>query len=112
MIEKTVTGHATALMTSTIAPSQSVELQQQQHCMGFSPNVKDEPRPRLARLLQASIAQSVVSFDSPFVSTRHDGRGRWLWRLVRPVFSPLELHPALRIGTEIILSPSRLDATQ
>src|SRR5438067_1465329 len=25
----------------------------------------------------------MYSFDSSFVSTRHDGCGRWLWRLVR-----------------------------
>src|SRR4051812_43383726 len=49
----------------------------------FLPNVKDEPRPRPARLLRPSIAHSVTSFDSAFVCRRRDGRGRWLWRLVR-----------------------------
>ena len=48
------------------------------------PNVKDEPRPRPARLLRPSVAHSAVSFDSAFVSRRRDGRGRWLWRLVGP----------------------------
>ena len=51
--------------------------------IAFLPNVKDEPRPRPARLLRPSIALSVFSFDLAFVSRRRDGRGRWLWRLVR-----------------------------
>src|SRR5437879_9384290 len=46
------------------------------------PNVQDQPRPRPPPLLHASIDQSVVSFDSTYVSRRRDGRGRWLWRLV------------------------------
>jgi len=52
-------------------------------CM-LLPNVRDEPRPRQARLLRPSIAHSVVSFRFAFNSRRRDGRGRWLWRLVRP----------------------------
>src|SRR5438874_13495598 len=60
------------------------------HIGADTPNVKDEPRPRPARLLRPSIAHSVVSFDSSFVSRRRDGRGRWLWRLVRPFFHPME----------------------
>src|SRR5436190_12674522 len=46
------------------------------------PNVKDEPRPRPARLLQPSIDHSASSFRFALVSRRRDGRGRWLWRLV------------------------------
>ena len=46
------------------------------------PNVKDEPRPRPARLLRPSVAQSIRSFGFRGVSRRRAGRGRWLWRLV------------------------------
>src|SRR5437773_11098956 len=66
------------------------------------PNVKDEPRPRPARLLQASIGQPVVSFDSTYVSRRRDGRGRWLWRLVRRL-SPLRCHRCMTIGMSSLL---------
>jgi hypothetical protein len=51
---------------------------------GFSlPNVKDEPRPWLARRVRHDDLDSVASFGNSFGSTRRDGHGRWLWRLVR-----------------------------
>src|SRR5437879_5590986 len=48
----------------------------------LAPNVKDEPRPRPARLLRHYVDESALSFDWSFNSRRRDGRGRWLWRLV------------------------------
>ena len=52
----------------------------------IQPNVKDEPRPWPARLLRYEIEQSFSAFDLTYVSRRRDGHGRWLWRLVRPVW--------------------------
>ena len=46
-------------------------------------NVKDEPRPWPARRVRHDDPHSVVSFRISFGSTRRDGHGRWLWRLVR-----------------------------
>src|ERR1044071_7033071 len=63
-------------------------------------NVKAEPRPWLARRVPKYDSRSVASFRKSFDSTRRDSHGRWLWRLVRPVFSPLELHPGLVIWIE------------
>src|SRR5438874_2570315 len=40
---------------------------------------------------QPSVDYSALSFDLTFVSRRRDGCGRWLWRLVRRLFS-LKLH--------------------
>ena len=48
------------------------------------PNVKDEPRPSPARLVQHYAFDSAVSFQKSYDSTRRDGEGRWLWRLVGP----------------------------
>ena len=39
-------------------------------------------------------------FDYSYESTRRDGHGRWLWRLVRPVFSRLKLHRGVAIAIE------------
>ena len=50
------------------------------------PNVKDEPRPQPARLVPHSDFQSGISFENRLGSTRRDGCGRWLWRLVRRIF--------------------------
>jgi len=36
-----------------------------------------------------SIWVQLLHFDYPDGSTRRDGEGRWLWRLVRPVFHRL-----------------------
>jgi hypothetical protein len=47
------------------------------------PNVKDEPRPQLARRVRLHDHNSVSSLRSSFYSTRRDSCGRWLWRLVR-----------------------------
>ena len=63
-----------------------------------APNVKDEPRPRPARLLRASVAQSAFSFDSTCVSRRRDGRGRWLWRLVRRFGHQSSVHLILPVS--------------
>jgi hypothetical protein len=46
------------------------------------PTIKDEPRPRRARLVPRIGFRSAASFRSCFGSTRRDRRGRWLWRLV------------------------------
>ena len=51
-----------------------------------TPNVKDEPRPWLARRVPNYDLGSVVSGRDSFGSTRRDGHGRWLWRLVGPFF--------------------------
>ena len=51
------------------------------------PNVKDEPRPWPARRVPNYDLGSEVSLRKPFDSTRRDGHGRWLWRLVGPFFS-------------------------
>src|SRR4051794_7858723 len=63
--------------------------------MKRTPNVKDEPRPRPARLLRPSIAHATVSFHFAFGSRRRDGRGRWLWRLVG------EYGPRHRLACEV-----------
>jgi len=52
-------------------------------CLHFLPNVKDEPRPSLARLVQHDDLDSAASFRKAFDSTSRDSEGRWLWRLVR-----------------------------
>src|SRR5258707_11551446 len=57
-----------------------------------SPNVKDEPRPWLARRVRHEGVESEVSFRDAFDSTRRDSHGRWLWRLVRLVWFSLEWH--------------------
>ena len=46
-------------------------------------NVKDEPRPWPARRVRHHDLDSAGSFRNSFDSTRRDGHGRWLWRLVR-----------------------------
>jgi hypothetical protein len=45
-------------------------------------NVKDEPRPWLARRVRHDDLDSRVSIRDSFGSTRRDSHGRWLWRLV------------------------------
>src|SRR5438132_987461 len=52
-----------------------------------TPNVKDEPRPQPARLLQPAGDNSAHAFGYTFVSRRRDGCGRWLWRLVGPGYT-------------------------
>jgi hypothetical protein len=49
------------------------------------PNVKDEPRPWLARRVQRDDLESEVSFGASWGSTRGDSHGRWLWRFVRRI---------------------------
>jgi len=56
----------------------------------FLPNVKDEPRPWLARRVPHDDLDSVVSSQSSFDRTRRDSHGRWLWRLVGPYLSTAE----------------------
>ena len=71
--------------------------------MQFLPNVKDEPRPWLARRVPHNDLDSGVSFRSSFDRTRRDSHGRWLWRLVslfrgllhgKYGTRPLDRHPA------------------
>jgi hypothetical protein len=50
----------------------------------YLPNVKDEPRPQLARRVPHTIQQSTASLLFSLNSTRRDSCGRWLWRLVGP----------------------------
>jgi hypothetical protein len=52
----------------------------------FLANVRDEPRPWLARRVRRVDLESGGSFDYSCDSTRRDGHGRWLWRIVRLVF--------------------------
>jgi hypothetical protein len=52
----------------------------------FLANVKDEPRPQLARRVPHHDYNSIASFLLHFYSTRRDSCGRWLWRLVSPFF--------------------------
>ena len=65
--------------------------------------------------MQPSVLLPVASLDSSFVSTRHDGRGRWLWRLVGPflhlslqgIQCPQDHRTILRIGNPLRNSRGR-----
>jgi hypothetical protein len=52
------------------------------HTFLRSPNVKDEPRRKLARRVPPSELDSASPSQSSFGRTRRDSSRRWLWRLV------------------------------
>jgi hypothetical protein len=68
-------------------------------------NVKDEPRPQPARRVLHSMLRSISSFRFGFHSTRRDGCGRWLWRLVRRL---VHAHASFRTPLAPTPSPQTL----